>query len=192
MRKKALLKRLGGTALAVSMMLTMTGCPLSFIVSFADPGLEAAVRQELGQPIGFVNRLDILRLRSLDAKGLSIRNLSGLEFATGLSFLDLSNNPVSDITPLTNLNNLKTLNLDQTSVFDLAPLAGLTQLNSLSVCGAAVTDIQALVTNAVVGGLGPGDFVNLQCDLLSNAAETVQVPSLQAFGVNVACCEEDS
>jgi Leucine-rich repeat (LRR) protein len=150
--------------------------------------LEAAVRAELGLPLGFLNRIDLLRLQSLDASDLRIRDLSGLEFCTNLTFLDLSGNPISDITPLASLTNLLSLKLDSTEVFNLAALAGLINLHSLSLCSTLVTDIQALVTNSVNGGLGPGDFVNLGISSLSDQGKNVDVPFLEFVGVNVVDC----
>jgi serine/threonine protein kinase len=46
--------------------------------------------------------------------------------------LDLSNNAISDITPLKSLTNLQTLNLNNNQIKDLTPLAGLTQLTELN------------------------------------------------------------
>lgn len=180
-------------ALLVAMALGTMGCPLNqAIVSIPDPVLEAAIRAELGQPLGFLTRGDLLRLRELDARGggkASIKDLTGLENATNLTFLDISGNPISDITPLASLVNLLNLNIDNTDVFELSPLANLTNLDALSACGTLVTDIQPLVTNSLVGGLGTGDFVNLSCSSLSDQANDFDIPALQSAGVNVVCCD---
>jgi Leucine-rich repeat (LRR) protein len=185
------MKRIG-TAIALLVAMTIgTGCPLNLaIVSIPDPALEAAIRDELGLPLGFLTRGDLLRLRQLDARGKAgISDLTGLENATNLTFLDLSGNPISDITPIASLINLLNLNIDGTDVFELSPLAGLTNLDSLSVCGTLATDIQPLVTNSVNGGLGTGDFVNLTCSSLSDQANDFDIPFLQSAGVNVVCCD---
>ena len=186
------MKRIG-TAIALLVAMGLgAGCPLNqAIVSIPDPVLEAVIRAELGQPLGFLTRGDLLRLRQLDARGskAGIRDLTGLENATNLTFLDLSGNPLSDITPVANLVNLLNLNIDGTDVFELSPLAGLTNLDSLSACGTLVTDIQPLVTNSVNGGLGTGDFVNLSCSSLGDQANDFDIPFLQSAGVNVVCCD---
>jgi Leucine-rich repeat (LRR) protein len=119
---------------------------------------------------------------------LGISSLAGLEFCTNLTFLDLSGNPVSDITPLGSLVNLLYLNIDGTSAFELSALAGLSNLDSVSLCGTLVTDIQPLVTNSVNGGLGPGDFINVTCSALSDQANDFDIPFLEGLGVNVVCC----
>jgi Leucine-rich repeat (LRR) protein len=185
------MKRLGtAIALVIAMMLG-TGCPLNqAIVSIPDPVLEAAIRNELGLPLGFLTRGDLLRLRQLDVHGMeAISDLTGLEQATNLTYLDLSGNPISDITPLTSLVNLLSLNLDGTEIFEITPLASLINLKSVSLCGTLITDIQPLVTNALVGGLGNSDFVNLSCGDLSDQANDFDIPALQNAGVNVACCD---
>ena len=178
-------------ALLTAMALGTTGCPLNAaIVSIPDPVLEAVIRDELGLPLGFLTRGDLLRLRQLDAHAKAgISDLTGLEYATNLTYLNLSGNPVSDITPVASLVNLLDLNLDGTDVFELTSLAGLTNLDSLSVCGTQITDIQPLVTNSVNGGLGTGDFVNLSCGSLSDQANDFDIPFLQSAGVNVVCCD---
>jgi len=178
------------TALALLGLIGLgSGCPSNqAIVSIPDAALEAAIRNELGHPLGFLTRGDMLRLRQLDARSINIVNLTGLEVATNLTFLDLSGNPISDISPVANLVNLLNLNLDGTDVFEISPHGGLTNLDSASLCGSLITDIQPLVTNSVNGGLGTGDFVNLSCDSLGDQANDFDIPFLESAGVNVVCC----
>jgi Leucine-rich repeat (LRR) protein len=173
----------------IGMTVLLSGCPSNqAIISIPDAALEAAIRAELGHPLGFLTRGDLLKLRQLDARSLGIQNLSGLEVATNLTFLDLSGNPISDISAIANLVNLLNLNLDGTDIFEISPLAGLTNLDSVSLCGSLVTDIQPLVTNSVNGGLGTGDFVNLTCDSLGDQANDFDIPFLESAGVNIVCC----
>ena len=174
--------------LSVFMVAMMSGCPAVTYISISDPLLEAAIREELGLPLGFLKRIDLLKLTSLDVKSLDIDDLTGLEFCTNLTFLDLSGTQVSDITPLANLFNIRSLNLDGTPVFECTALAGLVNLDSLSICSTLITDIQPLVTNGVNGGLGPGDFVNLSLDTLSDQGADIDAPFLQSLGVNVIDC----
>jgi Leucine-rich repeat (LRR) protein len=166
--------------------LSTAGCPATDeIVIFDDLALERAVRDELGQPFGFLTRQGLLSLQTLDAKGLGVSDLSGLEYCENLIWLDLDTNSISDLTPLTNLVNLMSLNLDSNEVFDIAPLAGLLNLDSLSLFDNQVGDIHALVTNAMNGGLGAGDQVVLDANTLSETALNVDVPQLESLGVNV-------
>jgi len=57
--------------------------------------------------------------------------LSGLQWATNLVRLSLSDNSITDLTPLQNLVSLSDLRLGSNSVTDLSPLAGLTGLSVL-------------------------------------------------------------
>ena len=175
---------IGGTLLGVAWL--SCGCPATgTVVYFDDPGLEAAIRQELGHPFGLLHREDLLGLQVLDARNRNIADLSGLEFCTNLLWLDLDTNRISDLTPLANLTNLMVLNLDSNQIFDISPLAGLVNLDSLSLFDNQIADIQALDTNAVNGGLGAGDHVVLDVRHLNETALAVDVPTLQGLGVNV-------
>lgn len=184
------IRRYAAVTLLLTSFIGLTGCPVGpAIVFFKDDVLEAAIREELSEPLGFLTYVDLLRLRRLDVRGLGVRNLSGLEFCTNLTYLDLSGNPISDITPLASLVNLLSLNIDGTDVFEISPLAGLLNLDSVSLCGTLVTNIQPLVTNSVNGGLGPSDFVNLSCASLSDQANDFDIPYLVSVGVDVFCCD---
>lgn len=175
------------------LMIATTGCPtLSGVVIFKDVNLEKAIRSELGQPFGLLTQEVLLQLETLDAKGRGIRDLTGIEYCENLTWLDLDSNQISDITPLKNLVNLMVLNLDSNQIFDISPLGGLLFLDSLSLFDNQVGDIQWLVTNAQNGGLGPGDFVILDARHLSARALTVDVPTLQALGVDVILVEPAS
>ena len=184
------IRSIGSTAMAALLVVSIAGCPATTIVVINDEVLDAAIREDLGHPLGFLTRADLLTLHTLDVRELDIRNLSGLEYCTNLTFLDLSGNPISDITPLSSLVNLQSLNLDGTDVYDISALAGLTNLDSVSLCGSLITDIQALVTNSVNGGLTAGDFVNLTCGSLGDQAESTDIPFLEGEGVNVVCCDD--
>ena len=80
----------------------------------------------------------------LDASGLGLTELWGLERLTALERLDLSSNTLSDLSPLAGLSNLKDLDLSGNRVTDLWPLAALYNLERLNLSGNAVTDLQAL------------------------------------------------
>ena len=176
----------GVVGLLTGMAATLAGCPTpDDIVVIADQNLDKAVRSALSQPFGFLTKASLLDLQSLDAKQLGIRTLKGLEFATNLTWLDLDTNNITDISQLASLTNLQVLNLDSNQLFDIAPLAGLFNLDSLSLFGNQIGDIAPLVTNAVNNGLGPGDEVVLDESTLNEYALSVQVPALQAKGVNV-------
>lgn len=179
-------KFVGLAGIVAGMLVVFGGCPApQDIVIIPDPGLDAAIRAAVGVHFGFLSRSDLLQLKTLDAKQRNISSLQGLQYATNLTWLDLDTNQITDITPLAGLTNLSVLDLNNNQVFDILPLAGLLNLNQLSLTGNQIADINPLVTNASNNGLGPGDTVVLDSGTLSDNAVNVEVPALEADGVNV-------
>ena len=76
----------------------------------------------------------------LTAVGMNITSLVGLEQCLKLEFLDLSENQVFDLQPLSNLSQLRTLILKSNRVTDIRPLAGLKELVHLDLDFNFVTD----------------------------------------------------
>ena len=113
-------------------------------VEFLDKELEAAVREAINKPDGSITDDDMAGLSDLGATNVDIQNLSGLEYATYLTHLDLSSTQVSDLTLLAGLTDLALLYLDSTQVSDLTPLAGLTKLSSLDLRQTQVSDLTPL------------------------------------------------
>lgn len=113
-------------------------------VYIADAALRRAIAGALGQgpdaPVG-VNAM--ASIRSLNARGAGIGELTGLEYAVNLQALDLGRNPVRDPWTLGLLPRLTVLNLDG-AASDLVSLAGLIHLERLSLRNNGLTDISAL------------------------------------------------
>lgn len=194
--------------LALLVMGQMGYTAQSDVIKFVDPNLEQVVRNTLGipkrQPI---TRADMKRLTSLDAEFKDIRNLSGVEYAINLQWLNLWGNEIKDISPLSNLSNLWLLWLSYNQISDISPLANLTNLWYLDLSNNHISDISLLVylTNLQVlnlswnqisdisplvanPGLGQGDVVYLQNNLLdltpgSDDMKNIQI--LQNRGVTV-------
>ena len=103
-------------------------------VFIPDTALRTYIEKELNKNPGEtikqaeMETLDFL----LGGDNLGIKNLRGLEAAKNLRQLSLSNNEISDLTPLANLTQLRYLPLRDNQISDLTPLANLTQLNYLS------------------------------------------------------------
>jgi internalin A len=154
-------------------------------ISIPDPGLEAAIRDELDLPEGDILDSDMANLRYLDAYYRDITDLSGLEYATNLWALDLEgnqltnisvlaqltglvdlilwNNQISDISPLSGLTNLVNLELGYNPISDISPLANLTNLWELNLWENSIADISALasLTNLVWLEIGYNPIVNI-------------------------------
>jgi len=69
-------------------------------VTFADPNLEAAIREAIDIPERPMYPSDLKGLISFAASERNISDLAGLEYCTNLTELDLSGNEISDISPL--------------------------------------------------------------------------------------------
>ncbi len=119
---------------------------------FADPNLEAAVRDALGKPDGSLTEQDLLALTELDARERGIRALHGIELCKNLESLGVDNhydasgperNQFTDITPLGQLTFLTSLDLEGSRNLgdgDMHVLAQLPNLGFLNVQGIPITD----------------------------------------------------
>ena len=82
------------------------------LVTITDPSLRAALNAALGRNLmDAIDRAELARLTALNAAGLGITNLTGLEFAVNLTTLDLRNNNISSTAPLAALSVLSSLKL---------------------------------------------------------------------------------
>ncbi len=106
-------------------------------VIFIDENLETAVREAINKSGGPIYQRDLRRITRLNVGGRGIERLDGLEYMSDLIYLDLSDNQVSDLTPLGHLIGLKELSLRNNGITDLsainfAVLLDLPNLTSLS------------------------------------------------------------
>ena len=118
-------------------------------VEIPDSYLRQAVCNTLGKSVGSVITADdMLTITELSSDDLpyvespaedlkehnrGIESLDGLQYAENLTSLDLSENRISDLTPLAGLDHLTYLELDRNNIRDLSPLAGLTSLEHLNI-----------------------------------------------------------
>ena len=102
-------------------------------VHIPDSNLRAAIAEELGKsPNAPITVKEMEGLGRLVARNRGIRDLTGIQFATNLSKIDLRDNEISDLSPLAGLINLRELRLDHNfQPSDLSPLAGLINLEVL-------------------------------------------------------------
>ena len=67
-----------GMVLVFGVLVAMVSIPVSaVVVNFPDPGLEAAIRDAIGQPTGDIHDTDLIGLTSLNADNRGIVNLEG-------------------------------------------------------------------------------------------------------------------
>ena len=179
-------------ALALAAVFGMTGCPcIGGRIFFDDAALESAVRYELGKPFGCLTEAELATVTEIQAAGLNIRSLKGLEYLTNLTVLNLQNNSVTSITPLTNLRNLQVLDLGFNQISNISALSGLFFLDEVYLDGNSIIGLGPLVANTVNGGLGSGDIVVLPDTVLDPETGEVQdiylasIETLQNAGVAV-------
>ena len=149
-----------------------------------DAALRAAVREELGLPaIVTLTKEHMLQFDQLRANDKGISDITGLEFATNLTVLYLSKNPITDLRPLANLTTLKRLYLwnlsPNTPTLDLRPLASLINLEEISLENSKVSDISPL---AALTKLSELDLSNNQISDISPLAELTELRILWIKG----------
>ena len=141
-------------------------------VDIPDTNLRAAIRRALRKVSGAITRAEMATLKILEAPDSDISDLTGLEFATGLTSLNLSVNIISDITPLSGLTNLTSLNLSVNIISDITPLSGLTNLTSLNLSVNAITDISPLA------GLNKLTSLRIHDNFFSDISPLAGLPNL--------------
>ncbi len=153
-------------------MIVATSVPA--VVKFADPVLEAIMRESLGKPEGDITVAEVEAITRLDlnddlqgylSQEPPIENISGLEAFTNLESLDLSSHSITDVSPLQGLTKLTSLSLAGNPVADVSPLAGLTNLKLLILSGSQAQEYSALA-----------NLVNLQVLMLDNSTITDLAP----------------
>lgn len=99
---------LGIRALAAGMGRDLTAQQLA--VSVPDANLRAAINLALGRnALDSLNVGEIAQLKTLTISGMNIRDLTGLQYATNLTYLDARNNQIASTSPLAGLTQLTTL-----------------------------------------------------------------------------------
>ena len=114
---------------------------------FLDRNLESAVRKFVFEKRDNDKPLveaDLATLSTIEAKGLAITNLAGLEKCRELASLDLSRNKIADLSPLKDLSRLQSLSLSDNAVQDLSPLGSIAALQYLELSRNKVKDLQPL------------------------------------------------
>ena len=116
------------------------------VVDLPDTNLRAAVETALRKAGGdLIIPSEMATLTHLEEPEAGVRNLTGLEHATNLTYLDFWNSSVSDISPVAGLTKLTHLGFAANNVIsDISALAGLTNLTALWVNGNNISDISPL------------------------------------------------
>ena len=114
--------------------------------------IETALSKAQGEPIVPSEMATLTRLEEPEA---GARNLTGLEHATNLTYLDFWKSSVSDLSPVTGLTNLTHLGFAaNNAISNVSALVGLTNLTALWVNGNLISDISPLAGLTQLSRLG--------------------------------------
>ena len=122
-------------------------------------------------------------LTRLEAREAGIRDLTGLERATNLTYLDFWRSAVSDISPVAGLTNLTHLGLVSNDISDVSALVGLTNLTSLFLDRNAISDISAVADLTNLTRLG---LHNNSISDISAVADLTQLTTLLLSGNTIS------
>ena len=111
-------------------------------IDIPNTNLHAAVLTALNKPKNdLITPSELATLTRLEAREAGISDLTGLEGATNLVYLNLGRNNISDISQVRGLTNLTNLNLRDNNISDVLPVADLTNLTRLTLVGNSIWDI---------------------------------------------------
>ena len=113
-------------------------------ITIPDVHLRAVIEDSLNKARGeAITAAEMATLKRLEALNLNIRDLTGIEYATELTVLNLGNvfvdgnrvnsNNISDLSLLSGLIKLTELHLQRNVISDISPLSNLTELEILDV-----------------------------------------------------------
>ena len=146
-------------------------------VNIPDTNLRSLLEQALGKGNGdSITDLELDGLSGqLDASSSSISNLAGLEYCINLTVLNLHDNQISDLSALSNLlTSLTELDLSQNRISNIRPISNLTKVTDLNLLGNQITDISLLsnLANLIELNLGGNQITDISVlSNLSNLAE---------------------
>ena len=143
-------------------------------VHFPDSNLRAAVAEALGKSANApITAGEMKRLRRFDAQHRDIKDLTGLQFATNLTWLHLINNQISDLSPIAGLIELRELWVRHNHLSDISPVRGLTNLTHLDVHVNQISDISP------VRGLNNLIYLNCSDTLISDLSPVSGLVNLE-------------
>ena len=152
-------------------------------VSIPDANLRSGIEHALGKASAApITQADMATLDTIDDPsfwGQGISDLTGLEYAINLTYLDIFDNNISDISPLAGLTQLETLYLSRNKIVDISPLAGLTKLVNVDLRRNRIRDLTPLA------GLTNLSHVAVNRNPLNAASIDKHIPALQAKNVTV-------
>jgi hypothetical protein len=109
---------------------------------FADPAIEAAVRDRLTKPTGAFTRDELAQVTAIRASGAG--SLTGVQCLTALEVLTAYDGTLEDLAPLRGLEKLRSVILERNRIQSLLPLSGL-PLRTIRVSSNRIASLAGLV-----------------------------------------------
>lgn len=153
-------------------------------IEFKSDNLENKLRAELGVSARAITCRDMATLKELDATGLNIDSIVGLEHAVELQTLNLGDNSIHDLEPLSGLKNLTALVLYQNDVSDIEPLEPITSLITLELGYNQISDISSLSSLTSLESLGLSGQELTGTDRLADFSPLKPLSALKVLALN--------
>ncbi len=173
-------------------------------VHIPDSNLRAAVAEALGKSANTpITPDEMKRLRRFDAGRRNVKDLTGLQFATNLTWLHLIDNQISDLSPIAGLIELRELWARHNNISDISPVRGLTNLTHLEVDDNRVSDISPVrnlnhlvdlrINRNKISDLSPvAGLINLKELNVSDNNVSDLSPLLQLINLEELYCEDNT
>ena len=160
----------------------------SEVVHIPDPNLEQVIREALALPEAeVITSIEMERLHELVTTKRGVIDLTGLEYATDLRILLVSNTGITDLRPIENLTSLRTLGIWNIPAkdlnLDIQPLVKLVNLELLSLEGIGLRDI------SVLSNLTNLRKLHLRRNLILDHSPVLSLPNLVEFWYDEVCSE---
>lgn len=150
-------------------------------IEFPDTALDTAMHTATGTDPMYLSDAEALIL--FTGNSLGIANISGMGNCTNLMHLNLSDNDISDILPLSGLVNLSNLNLCGNNISDITPLSGLGNLSILELCDNYINDISPISGLVNLSAL---DLCDNDISDISSLSGLVNLSTLHLCGNNIS------
>ena len=117
------------------------------------------------------------KLERLTLSGCGLSTAAGLETATAVTYLDLSQNTIRDLTPLQSMTGLKEIYLQHNAVNDLTPLSGLKSVQYLDVSYNLLSALNPIYNCTTLVYLNAGN------NTITSLAGIDKLSSLESFSI---------
>jgi Leucine-rich repeat (LRR) protein len=121
-------------------------CAAIHIVSMPDTALQRIIREHINKPNGDIYSNEVDTITQVDAPGMQIASIEGLQYFTSLQILMVPSNNISDISPIANLQQLGQVDITFNIIGNIQPLEGHEGIFLLHIGANPISDISPLST----------------------------------------------